>query len=140
MLKGNSQITFFVVLLRSLDRSLLSALFAVCLRIMASLREFSRRELTPRTFQGLELRLERLGRELARVLLQHALNRIEASSQPDPIQWEYRTHRSCSDARMLESPIQNDAIWNAMEQERRGNNKCQARMVLSMPSITSTGK
>ena len=92
MLKGNSQITFFVVLLRSLDKSLLSDLFAVCLQIMAVLREFSRRELTPRTFQGLELRLERLGRELARVLLQHALNKIEASSQPDPIQWEYRTH------------------------------------------------
>lgn len=92
MLKDNSQIIFFVALLRTLDTSLLSDLLAVCLRMLASLREFSHRKLTPRSFQGLELRLERLGRELARVLLQHALNKIEASSQPDPIQWEHRTH------------------------------------------------
>ncbi len=92
MLKINSQINFFVVLLRSLDTTLLSTLSVICMRILASLREFSRRELTPRSFQEFELRLERLGRELARVLLQHALNKTEASSRPNPIQWQCRTH------------------------------------------------
>ena len=84
----NSRTDFFVALLRSADRSLLIPLMLVCWRILASLRVFFRRDLTPRSFQELELRLERLGRELARVLLQFALNKIEASSLPHPIQWE----------------------------------------------------
>ncbi len=92
MLKSNSQITFVVALLRSLDSTILSALLVICWRILASIRVFSRRELSPQSFQSLELRLERLARELARVLLQYALNNAEASSKPCPIYWEYRTY------------------------------------------------
>lgn len=92
MLKRNSPLASSVALLRSLDPSLLAALWAVGLRVLATLRQFSRQELTPRSFQQLELRLERFGREWARVLLQHALNRIEDSSQPRPVFREYRTH------------------------------------------------
>ncbi len=50
MLKNNSRITFFVALVRSLDSTILSALLAVCWRILASLRGFSRRELNPQSF------------------------------------------------------------------------------------------
>ncbi|MEQ1830548.1 MAG: hypothetical protein ABL921_31620 [Pirellula sp.] len=92
MLKSNSQITFVVALLRSLDSTILGALLTVIWRILASLRGFSRRELNPQSFQSLELRLERFARELARVLLQYALNHAEASSKPRPIHWEQRTY------------------------------------------------
>jgi hypothetical protein len=92
MLKSNSQITFVVALLRSLDTTILGALLTVIWRILASLRGFSRRELNPQSFQSLELRLERFARELARVLLQYALNHAEASSKPCPIHWEQRTY------------------------------------------------
>ena len=102
----NSRTDFFLVLLRSADRSLLISLMLVCWRILASLRAFSRRDLTPRSFQELEIRLERLGRELARVLLQFALNKIEASSLPHPIQWEYRTfHPIKRDSRSIETRL-----------------------------------
>ena len=92
MLKSNSQITFVVALLRSLDSTILSALLAICWRILVSIRVFSRRELSPQSFQSLELRLERFARELACVLLHYALNNAEASSKPCPIHWEYRTY------------------------------------------------
>jgi hypothetical protein len=91
MLKSNSQITFVVALLRSMDSTTLSALLVICWRILASLRGFTSRELNPQSFQSLELRLERFARELARVLLQYALNHAEASSKPCPIHWEHRT-------------------------------------------------
>lgn len=82
MNKNNSQINFIVALVRSLDSAFLSSLLAICWRIQAALRGFSSRELNPQSFQLLELRLERLARELARVLLQYALSDVGATARP----------------------------------------------------------
>ena len=92
MNKNNSQVNFIVALVRSLDSTFLSSLLAICWRIQASIRGFSSRELNPQSFQLLELRLERLARELARVLLQYALNDVGATSKPCPIHWDRRTY------------------------------------------------
>lgn len=94
MLKNNSRITLVVALVRSLDSTVLCALLAVCWRILALVRKFSRRdrELNPQSFQSFELRLERLARELARILLQYALNHVGATSEPCPIHWDRRTY------------------------------------------------
>ena len=82
----NSRTDFFVVLLRSADRSLLISLMLVCWRILASLRAFSRRDLTPRSFQELEIRLERLGLIDDRVspALAHKLGRLAADLPQQP--------------------------------------------------------
>ena len=93
MLKSNSRITFVVALLRSMDSTTLSDFIGHNVGEYSPLdkRDSRRRELNPQSFQSLELRLERFARELARVLLQYALNHAEASSKPCPIHWQRRT-------------------------------------------------
>lgn len=99
MNKINLRFSSLKALLSSTDRSLLAALLVVIWRIVASLRCFSNRELTPSSFQQLELRLERLGRDLVRLLLEHALDRIESADRPNSVRFEHRdfhAHRCVS--------------------------------------------
>lgn len=60
---------------------------------MVALQVFSRNEVTPRSFERLECRLARLGRELARLLLQQTVNRVESPERPGPMVWEHRKFR-----------------------------------------------
>ena len=93
-------LTSVVAGLESLVQSLRSAkeygeLFAtrirgIAQRVLASVRAFLCREVTPSRFERFERRLERLFRELARLLLERTVNQIESSKRPDSVTWEDR--------------------------------------------------
>lgn len=60
-------------------------------RVLAAVRAFRCREVTPHRFERFERRLEQLFRELARLLLERTVNQIESSKRPESVTWEDRT-------------------------------------------------
>ena len=60
MKKTIAQIALLTALLRALDETFLGALLAIAWRILAALQAFSRNEVTPRSFERLECRLDPL--------------------------------------------------------------------------------
>ena len=65
----------------------------VAKKLLASVRAFLRCEVTPQRFEQFERRLERLFREMARLLLERTVNQIESSRRPEPVTWEDREFR-----------------------------------------------
>lgn len=91
-------LTSIVATLESLTRSIdnLETSFAarivgVAKRVFASVRAFLRHQVTPQGFERFERRLERLFREMARLLLERTVDQIESSQRPEPVTWEHRT-------------------------------------------------
>ena len=82
------RISFLVSLSRSFDLSFVGSLLRVVWRIIASVNALSRRELSPRSFERFERRLERFFRELARLLIEQTVNHLESSDRPTAIQWD----------------------------------------------------
>ncbi len=65
------------------SRSVASRIVVLVLwKMLASLKQFFESKPSPESFQKLELRLERLGREFSKVLLQYVLNHIESIQRP----------------------------------------------------------
>lgn len=93
MEKHSSKVDHFVSLLMSLEMPFVVSVLNVVWKIVASVRSFSRTDLTPRSFECLERQLECLFRELARLLLQRTVNLIESPERPKAIDWEHRTFR-----------------------------------------------
>ena len=61
-------------------------------RVLASVRTFCCRDVTPLRFERFERRLERLFREFARLPLERTVNQLESSSaRPESVTWEDRT-------------------------------------------------
>lgn len=77
-------------LLRTLDQHFLASLVAVVRRMILSVKVFENGEVTPRSFERLERRLERLGREFARLILEHTISQVEAAERPPIVDWEHR--------------------------------------------------
>ncbi len=77
--------------LEQLERSFATSIVGVARRVFASVRAFLRCEVTPRGFEEFERRLERLFREMARLLLERTVNQIESTQRPAPVMWEDRT-------------------------------------------------
>ena len=82
------RISFLVSLSKSFDLSFVGSLLRVVWRIIASVNALSRRELSPRSFERFERRLERFFRELARLLIEQTVNHLESSDRPTAIQWD----------------------------------------------------
>ena len=93
MEKSTSQLKHFVGLLKSLEKPFVVAVLNVVWKIVASVRSFSRTDVTPHSLECLERRLECLFRELARLVLQRTVNLIESPERPNAIDWEDRTFR-----------------------------------------------
>ena len=82
--------SLFKSLLSTLDPGFLLSLLAVHRRMLASVKAFESDEVIPASFERLERRLERCGRELARLILEYTVNRVEAPERPPVVQWEQR--------------------------------------------------
>lgn len=93
MKEVTTQIRLLTSLIGSLEKSFCGSLLAIVWRILASVRSFWRNEVTPQSFECLERRLEQLCRELARLILEHTVNRVESCQRPQPVTWEHRTFR-----------------------------------------------
>ncbi|MCA9191721.1 MAG: hypothetical protein KDB03_08165 [Planctomycetales bacterium] len=76
--------------LGKLDSSFANHVLSVGKRILASVKSFLASEITPRCFEKCERRIERLFREMARLLLERTVNQIEPSTKPNPVKWEDR--------------------------------------------------
>lgn len=106
MEKHTSKVDHFVSLLKSLEMPFVVSVLNVVWKIVASVRSFSRTDVTPRSFECLERRLECLFRELARLLLQRTVNLIESPERPKAIDWEHRTFRPyCRTFRTMETRV-----------------------------------
>lgn len=90
MEKVTSKVTRFVSLFSSLEQPVVVSVLNVVWKIVASVRSFSRTDVTPRSFERLERRLECLFRELARLLLERTVNQIELPHRPGSVAWERR--------------------------------------------------
>jgi hypothetical protein len=91
MKKFTSATRFLISLVESLDPTFLVSLLGIVRRIVASVASFRNQEITPRSFERLERRLERYVRELARLILEWTLNRVESHRRPAALDWEHRT-------------------------------------------------
>lgn len=75
-----------------LDDSFTQSLLATCWRIVACVRTFVSREITPRSFERFERRIEKTVRELGRLVIQQTVSQVETQERPAAIEWEYRKH------------------------------------------------
>ncbi len=90
MKEHTSMIAGLESLADSLEKSVTASGSGVAKRVLASVRAFLRREVTPQSFERLERRLESLFREMARRLLERTVNQVESSCRPQPVTWEQR--------------------------------------------------
>lgn len=81
-----------VSLFSTLHASYVASFLAVAWRVCASVRAFDNAEITPKSFELFERRLESHCRQLARLILQHTVNQVESIEPPAPVTWQDRTH------------------------------------------------
>ena len=91
MKKFTAAARFLTSLLHGLDQTWLVALLGIVRRIVVSVESFRKNEITPRSVEQFEQRLERLARELVRFVLERTLNCLESARRPPAVTREHRT-------------------------------------------------